>query len=118
MKLQILVFFAFLSFVCLETETGIDKETDKETHESKVQRGKDLAKKAFYAILFGEGKGNGYRDLYLDTNKSLLEYFDTFDQSLTIDGYIRVFFQSLIILITNKRHDLIPSDYYGKIKLY
>lgn len=104
MKFQLFFFFFIIDFIRLETETK----------QEKVQRGKELSKQAFYSVLFGDGHGRGYADLFFDTNYSLLEYLDTMDSNITLDEYLRLFIQSLIILIAKGRHDLITADFPSK----
>lgn len=88
-----------------------------EDRQDKVKKGMEVAKDSLYKILFGEPKGQGYKDLFLDTNYNLIDYLNTLEQHITVDDLFLIFFQSLIILSAQKRFDLIPKDFNGRVHL-
>lgn len=109
MDSKVLILILFLMSVAWADVTDVNDEERDE----KVKRGMDVAKDSLYKILFGEPKGQGYKDLFLDTNYNLIDYLSTLEQHITVDDLLLIFFQSLIILCANKRFDLIPQDFNG-----
>lgn len=107
MNSKLVVFF----LLCLNLTTRATNVESEDDREEKVQRGMAIAKDSFYKILFGEPKGQGYKDLFLDTNYNLIDFLNTLEQHITVDDLFLIFFQSLIILSANKRFDLIPKDF-------
>ena len=115
LKLLIILVVSVIGFVTSDVEEIEDvAAVETNQNQEKVQKGLDLAKDALYKILFGEPKGQGYRDLFLDTNYNLLDFLGTLEQHITVDDLLLIFFQSLIILVADKRFDLIPPDFNGK----
>ena len=68
-------------------------------------------------ILFGEQEGDDLddeaRDMYIDTKTGALGSLSKADDNFTLDDLLRIFTQSIIIVITQKRYDLLPRDFLG-----
>lgn len=69
-------------------------------------------------LIYGEPKEVSYKDLFIDTSKSLFSSMDGGVDMLTVDDMLRVLFQSVIILSTGRRPDLIPRDFTSRHAIY
>lgn len=108
---MMVLFFSLIGFV-YSNEAEVNEERAR-----KVSHGMQVAKESLYKILFGEPKGQGYKDLFLDTNYNFIDYLGTLEQHITVDDLFLIFFQSLIILSANKRFDLIPEDFNSNFEI-
>lgn len=72
---------------------------------------------AIRIILYGENENddldNNAKDMFLDTKKGVLNAIDRIPVEMTLDEMLRIFIQSLIIVTTQKRYDLLPEDFGG-----
>ena len=83
-----------------------------------ISKGVDLVKIAFKALVYGEPQAESYKDLFVDTSKSLVEHLETgmnIQFELPVDDMLTILVQTIIILIANRRVDLIPMDFSGII---
>ena len=69
MNFKLIIFF----LLCLNLTTWATNVESEDDREEKVQRGMAIAKDSLYKILFGEPKGQGYKDLFLDTNYNFID---------------------------------------------
>ena len=68
-------------------------------------------------ILFGQQEGDDLddeaKDMYIDTKTGALASIGKADDGFTIDDFLRIFCQSIVIMVTQKRYDLLPRDFLG-----
>ena len=73
---------------------------------------------AMRIILFGQQEGDDLddeaRDMYIDTKTGALASLGKADDGFTIDDLLRIFAQSIVVIVTQKRYDLLPKDFLGK----
>ena len=93
-----------------DDETSPHEEVDLETRK---QNGLNLVFNAIRTLIYGEEKENSYKDLFIDTSKSIFEQVEGANEQVTIDDMLRIFIQSVLILVANRRPDLIPADFNG-----
>jgi hypothetical protein len=74
---------------------------------------------AIRIILFGQQEGDDLddevKDMYIDTKTGALASIGKADDGFTIDDLLRIFSQSIVIMVTQKRYDLLPRDFLGII---
>lgn len=102
----------FCVFFLVNWVLGNPEENPESNLQIEADNGKKLVLSAINVLLFGEPEEQSYQDLFLDTSKGLLEQTDGGNDMVTVDDLIRIFFQSVIILSTSRRPDLIPIDFY------
>jgi hypothetical protein len=72
---------------------------------------------AIRIILFGQQEGDDLddevKDMYIDTKTGALASIGKADDGFTIDDLLRIFCQSIVIMVTQKRYDLLPRDFLG-----
>ncbi|RNA38825.1 hypothetical protein BpHYR1_023233 [Brachionus plicatilis] len=105
MKLDLFCIFLLIS--CSSANSD-----DENSGTNEAENGRKLVLNALNVLLFGEPEQQAYQDLFLDTSKGLLEQTDGGNDMITLDDLIRIFVQSVIILSTSRRPDLIPEDFY------
>ena len=80
------------------------------------QNGINLALNAVNILINGDAPGDKtYKDLFIDTSKSIYSQIENANEQVTIDDMLRIFVQSVLILVANRRPDLIPDDFNGKL---
>jgi len=118
--LSLIFFLGFCELTFLQAEE-ISAITDigivnKDLEE--ISRGVDLVINSFKALVYGELDGESYKDIFVDTSKSLMETFESGINNqleLPLDDMLTILVQTIIILVGNKRIDLIPEDFNGII---
>ncbi len=86
-----------------------------------AQNGHQLAINAFATLFFGLGdpqSENYYKDPFIDTSKSVFQLLENANDQITLDDLIRLFVQTILILIGNNRTDLFPDDFNRNIYLF
>ena len=83
-----------------------------EEQEEAIQ-GKQLLLNSFQEIIFGVDEDKAYRDVFVNTARSALDRLDNISDLVTLNEILRLFIQTTLILITNKRPDLITTDFTG-----
>ena len=77
-------------------------------------KGYELVMNAVRELAYGGKEGDAiYKDLFIKTSNDFFTTLENSNDQITIDDLIRVLFQSVVILSTNRRADLIPSDFHG-----
>ena len=82
----------------------------------------DEGREVFYTslrtLIYGSKENKPYKDLFVDTSKSILDQLEQAAGSIhiPIEDLLRIFVQTIIIMIANNRADLIPSDFNGRSK--
>jgi len=108
------VFFVF-AFVCVSIaavsceDSGEEEETFKIPH-NKYRRVLD----AIRIILWGSKPEDGLaenKDLFVNTNVGVLNSMDSLIEMVNVDEILRIFFQTIIIVIAQNRYDLMPEDF-------
>jgi len=84
------------------------------TCEQEREQGVMLILDSVKTLVYGEPVENSFKDLFMDTSKDLLTIIEKANDQLTIDDMLRIMIQSILILIANRRSDLIPTDFVGK----
>ena len=95
-----------------DDETSPHEEVDLETRK---QNGLNLVFNAIRTLIYGEEKEKSYKDLFIDTSKSIFEQVEGANEQVTIDDMLRIFIQSVLILVANRRPDLIPADFNSSL---
>jgi len=110
---QFLTFSIYFFSVLTISTCGEPNETNPEL--SARDQGVQLVLDSLKALFIGgEDPNEAYKDLFIDTSKSVLSLVDQANEQITMDDLIRIFFQSLIILAGKRRPDLIPRDFNRK----
>lgn len=91
-----------------------EKEDKTKRLELKKQEGISLALDAVNRIVFGDKSEGAFKDFMVDTSKSILEQIESAPENVPIDTVIRVFFQTIITLMVNKRVDLLAKPIWSK----
>lgn len=107
MKLEIFFLVFILKLVFCETENI------KDDFKIEGEKGKALVIDALKVLFFGEPAEKAYKDLFLDTSKGIFEQTSGGNDMVTVDDIIRIFLQSVIILATSRRPDLLSEDFHG-----
>jgi hypothetical protein len=112
MKLQYV--FAIVCLL-LSQQRVLSQETADENQDtqqlSEVERGKWLVYDAVSTLINGEDPANSYKDLFIDTSKGIMAAVDTANELVTVDDMLRIFLQSVIILVSGRHPADIPSDF-------
>lgn len=77
-------------------------------------KGFNLVVNAFKTLINGEPVEQSYKDLFMDTSKNAFSLLETSNDQVTIDDLLRILIQTVIILVSNRRVDLMPKDFMGK----
>ncbi len=114
--LIISLLIASLSLVKLDDTFDFDddeanQEVEQVDIETRKQNGLNQVFNAIKTLIYGEEKEKSYKDLFIDTSKSMFEQVDGANEQVTIDDMLRIFIQSVLILVANRRPDLIPTDF-------
>ncbi|CAF0930432.1 unnamed protein product [Brachionus calyciflorus] len=107
MNFKLFILFFVINKAFCESETKSEDDL-----KSEAENGKQLVLNALNVLLNGEPEEHSYKDIFLDTSKGLLSQTSGGNDLVTIDDMIRIFIQSLIILSTSRRPDLIPQDFH------
>lgn len=100
---------ALVSFSCLvRAELSEEEQRDKE-------QGVQLLIDAVNTLIYGEDPANSYKDMFIDTSKDIFSQINTGNEDVTVDDMLRIFVQSIMILVGSRRPDLIPKDFNGKL---
>jgi hypothetical protein len=93
---------------------------DKIRLESIQKDGKSIVFDSIQTLINGEPAENSFKDLFIDTSKSLFDLIENAHEQITIDEMIRISIQSILILVAERRPDLIPNDFNGNFlnKIY
>ena len=103
------IFFLVISGVVRLEEQEADVVV-KETTER--ERGISIAWQALDVFINGDKPGaKAYKDLFIDTSKTVFDQLDMANVQVTVDDMLRIFIQSVLILIAERRADLIPDDF-------
>lgn len=99
---------------CVLTETNLAANDETEVNE-----GIELVKNAFSTLIHGEDVANSYRDLFVDTSKSLFDHLERGAALLEIpvDDMLKILVQTILVFVANRRVDLIPVDFNSKFLL-
>lgn len=100
-------------YVCLLVGSLQFINAQNETHEIGYQ----LMIDSFKTLIHGEPAEQSYKDLFIDTSKNVFSLLETSNDQVTVDDLLRITIQSVLILIANRRADLIPTDFNRKIIL-
>ena len=91
------------------------KELSVEEIATEKQAGLDLFQNAIQTLVYGgEDASSAYKDMFIDTSKPLHFRLDTthgLSEMVTVDDMIRIFAQSVIVLMGSRRPDLIPKEF-------
>ena len=78
-------------------------------------KGFELVMDSIKELIYGGKTGDDiYKDLFIKTSNDFFTTLENSNDQITVDDLMRVFIQSVIILSTNRRADLIPTDFHGK----
>ncbi len=120
------VIISFQIFLLVSVVLSQVQETNTVTNTSQlitdldqITKGVDLVKNAFKTLVYGEPQAESYKDLFVDTSKSLVEHLEAgmnIQFELPVDDMLTILVQTIIILVANRRIDLIPIDFNGIIK--
>ena len=82
--------------------------------------GYKLALNAFNTLIFGgdPDSEDTYKDPFIDTSKSAFTILDTANDQVTLDDLIRLFVQTILIIIGKSRTDLFPVDFNGQFFIF
>lgn len=106
----ICITFLLLNQVQSDQTDPINLEEKNET----ASRGKSLVIDAFRVLINGEPKESAYKDLFVDTSKSLMEHLEKgmdIQFQIPVDDMLKILVQTIIILVANRRVDIIPVDF-------
>ena len=106
-------FPTFLIYIfCILALSSCEESAETNPELSTRDQGIQLALDALKVLFFGgEDPSEAYKDIFIDTSKSVLSLVDHANDQITLDDLIRIFFQSMIILAGKRRPDLIPKDF-------
>ena len=103
-------------------EIQIGDSLNEDVNLEEVNRGVYLVTNAFRTLINGEPKAESYKDLFVDTSKSLLDHLEkgimNIQFQIPVDDMLTILVQTIIILVANRRVDLIPSDFNGMFLMY
>ena len=78
-------------------------------------KGFELVMNSIRTLAYGGETGdNIYKDLFINTANDFYVTLENSNDQITVDDILRIFIQSVIILSTNRRADLVPNDFHGK----
>ena len=110
------LFLIVFLLISVHAEHDLPNNSLADDEDIEVNKGKDLVISAFKTLIYGEEKSVSYKDLFIDTSKSIFEHLDTgldISFEIPVDDMLTILVQSIIILIANRRVDLIPVDFSG-----
>jgi hypothetical protein len=96
-----------------ETSNSIDLKLE-------ALNGYNLALNAFNTLIFGgdPDSEDTYKDPFIDTSKSAFTILENANDQVTLDDLIRLFVQTILIIIGKSRTDLFPVDFNGKFQIF
>jgi hypothetical protein len=115
------IFLASVTFLlCISLSWASELSSDEsesindEIRQNEKQLGLELFINAFNTLLYGEPKEKSYKDIFVDTSKSVFFQLDSAHDMFSVDELLRVFIQTIMILVGSRRPDLIPRDFNSK----
>ena len=108
--------FLFISLTIFFTPVELE-----DSSESEINKGIELVTNAFKTLINGEEPDSSYKDIFIDTSKPIFDHLaDGMNMQLKIpfDDMLTILAQTIVILIANRRADLIPLDFGGKESLF
>jgi hypothetical protein len=102
-------FVCFLIAAISCEDSGEEEETFKVPH-NKYRRVLD----AIRIILWGSKPEDGLaenKDLFVNTNVGVLNSLENLIEMVNVDEILRIFFQTIIIVVAQNRYDLMPIDF-------
>jgi len=118
MKSVVISFQIFLLASVVLSQVQETNTSQLITDLDQITKGVDLVKNAFKTLVYGEPQAESYKDLFVDTSKSLVEHLEAgmnIQFELPVDDMLTILVQTIIILVANRRIDLIPIDFNGII---
>lgn len=81
-----------------------------------VLNGYRLALNAFNTLIYGgePDSEDTYKDPFIDTSQSVFNILENANDQVTLDDLIRLFVQTILIIIGKNRSDLFPTDFNGR----
>jgi hypothetical protein len=107
-------FSILFCFVLVQALIGFSVASEELTD---AEKGRNIFNEAVSAILFGEDPTTAFKDMFVDTSKGVFSLLDEANDMVTIDDMIRIFIQTIMILVSGRRPDIIPKDFDGKIRI-
>ena len=106
--IHIILLVSFSVLVSADDEDVSDPAIEK-------QNGINLALQAVNVLINGDEPGvKTYKDIFIDTSKTVYDQLENANEQVTVDDLLRIFVQSVLILVAERRPDLIPEDFNGK----
>ena len=118
MKFIYLLFFWLTILKRVKLEDNLEPNLVQADEEDlAVKKGIDLVTNAFESLFYGEEVDSSYKDIFIDTSKPLLDYLEKgmdFQFKIPVDDMFKILVQTILILVANRRVDLISVDFNGK----
>jgi hypothetical protein len=112
-----LIFSLVLLITLLTYSLQEDENESSNSLEIKLEalNGYKLALNALNTLIFGgdPDSEDTYKDPFIDTSKSAFTILENANDQITLDDLIRLFVQTILIIIGKSRTDLFPVDFNG-----
>lgn len=118
--------FSFISLVIFFTPVKLEDNSESEStltneNDPEINKGIELVTNAFKTLINGEELDSSYKDMFIDTSKPIFDHLENgmkMQFKIPSDDMLKILAQTIVILIANRRADLIPLDFSGNESLF
>lgn len=118
--------FFFISLAIFFTPVKLDDNSESEStftneNDPEIIKGIELVTNAFKTLINGEELDSSYKDMFIDTSKPIFDHLENgmnMQFKIPSDDMLKILAQTIVILIANRRADLIPLDFSGNESLF